>query len=208
MIESDIELHVYQCSCSILPTCSGSSKQTEAVFERSGFYLLEDSCSYKTSYSVSLVHSGTLAYGVAASSTHQHWCGHPSGDYVVIRFWPSPMVQSEVNGDSHLVVGDAKGHNIHIPGRLRWNGGSYVGYPGHENCGTTIALVTDRNSIGAERPKISTYLVRYVAGAVSTHELKLPLAIVAEGCRIMVDDYKGTVYLLDTYGMLYCIPYA
>jgi hypothetical protein len=207
MIESGIELQVYRCSCSVFPTCFSSGEQTTAAFEHSGTNLLADSCPYEASYCRGLVHAGTLTYGVAAASAYQHLCGHPSDNNVLIRFWPSSIVRSEPDGDSHLVVGDAKGHNIHIPGTLRFGGEFYLSFSA--NCGTTVAVITNRDGIEPEPSRICTHLVRYVAGMVSMHELILPSSVsVAKVCCIVVDDHRGTVYLLDTHGILHCIPYA
>ena len=204
LIQNDIELQVYRCPCSVLSTCfSSTSEQATAVFEHCGTNLLPDSCPYDASYPRGLTAPGTLTYGVAACSIYQHFCGHPSDSNVLVRFWPSSITGSELDGDSHLVVGDAKGHDIHIPGTLGLSSGWCVGFVA--NSGTTVAVVTNHE----RSSKICTYLVRHVAGTVSAHELILPSSIpLAKVHHIIVDDYKGTVYLLDTYGILHCIPYA
>jgi len=204
MIENNIELQVYRCPCSVLSTCFSSRQALNAAFEQSCTNLLADSCPYEASDLRGLTPPGTLTYGVAAASIYQHLCGHPSDSNVLIRFWPSAIMGSELDSNSHpVVVGDVKSHDIHILGRLRLYGGWSLGFI--TNSGTTVAVIIDRE----RSSKICTYLVRYVAGMVSAHELTLPSSIpVAEVCRIIVDDYKGTVYLLDTSGILHCIPYA
>jgi len=204
MIENDIELQVYWCPCSLLSTCFGSSNNhTIVVFEHSCTNLLADSCPHEDSHRRGLTPPGTLTYGVAAISIYQRLCGTPSYSNTLIRFWPSSIVGSELNGNSRLVVGDAKGDDIHIPGRLRFGRGCCLGFLA--NSGTTVAVIADHERTS----KISTYLVRYVAGVVSVHELIVPSFIpIAQVCNVLVDDYKGTVYLLDTYGILHCIPYA
>ena len=173
------------------------------AFEHSCTYVLADSCHYDASRPQGLTPPGSLTYGVAATSIYQHLCGHPSDSNVLIRFWPSSIAGSELDGNSHLVVGDAKGHDIHIPGKLRlFPDGRCLGFVA--NSGTTFAVITD-----CEGPlETCTYLVRYVAGMVSAHKLIIPSIPIAQVCCIMVDDFKGTVYFLDTYGALHCIPYA
>jgi hypothetical protein len=196
MMEEDPKLHVFQCSCDVLPTCSDTRRDT-AVFEHNSITPLADPCPHEAILPMGLIPVGTPTYGVAALSVYQYFdFRDPAEDYALIRFWPSSDSRSGRSGDLRLLVGDAKGHEIHIPARRGF-------YSFIANCGTTMVIVWRDH----ESSKVC--LVRYVAGTVSTHELELPSSVaVAEISRISVDDYKGTVYLLSAAGILHCIPYA
>jgi hypothetical protein len=57
--------------------------------------------------------------------------------------------------------------------------------------------------------KVSAQLIRCVDGTMSAHELEVPRTVdLADIIRVAVDDYRGTVYLLSSSGVLHCISYA
>jgi hypothetical protein len=206
MIVKDLVLRVFECPVSDLPTIPDPDGQETAIFK--DYYeieLLEDPCPHRSNElpieeDDNLTSVGTPAFGVAAFSAFHE--GNKRYDRPLrIRFWPSSYT-SEHDGGSHLVIKDATGHDIRIPG-------SYVKVYDSSNSGTTLLVGAESHSEGGIQNR--HHLVRYVEGTVSTHELKsVNIDCVKSGA---VDDHNGTVYLMSglsgySSSTLHCISYA
>jgi hypothetical protein len=291
MIGKDRWMRVFECPVGDVPSSNRHGDQT-AVFKHSDIKLLANSCPHKLTPDLSdrlipaLIPAGTPTFGVAAVSVCREKASKRDGKQVLIHFWPSSHT-SEHDGESHLVIKDATGHAIHIPG-------NFVEFFDYSNSGTTLLVKShtslrypfvrssdenihsseesehsseessshgksttlNRTNPGSSQSKHSSeesehsseesehsskesehssedsvhsseeslhspeesllslhspeehlYLIRYVDGAVSMHELN---SVKARDIRCgAVDDSNGTVYLIRSHGgVLHCISYA
>jgi hypothetical protein len=190
MAANEDRLQIHHLSVDSLPSNNSSTGQM-AMAGYNGSYMAEISDETTQFLWHDTIPVKFPAYGVHAITLR---CSHT---HVHVQFWPCAPI-TQLDNPAPLSFRDPQD-----PG-ARIRGTGYFGLYDAGHSGQSVVLL-----INVEEDDLCLYLVRFVCGVTSVHQLQLPSTIdMADTNRLFWDEYRGTVYLSTLFGSMVCIPYA
>lgn len=200
--EDHTSSHVHHCHRDALPYSDDRAKSPTQDIS------IEGPFTWGTTDNV-FVPIGVLAssvlYGVGAVSIRRllREIGGVGVTTTTVRFWPHNLTS---NSRSPLKFGDATGLTASLPGKIQVSASELIYLTYVSPSGANVLAV-----IELEDGRLSLQLVRHIRETASTTILELQVPSFIDLRTISglgLDDYRGVVFLANTMGVIFSIPYA